>query len=469
MGIEEAVYGSSPAWLRAALMNAHGARVHIHRYGKPFRKRLDEFSRLARVTRDEMEGYQSRQLRQVVGAAVAGSVYYRSLFAELGLTAGSIRGSADLQRLPILTKDLLRAREQQVVTSNSLQRGRMHGHTSGTTGSPLSLWYDRATCVATNAGDRLQKRWAGIADDEWIGLLLGRQVVPSHVSTPPFWHANHIQRQVWFSSLHMSETSLALYVKEIRRRKLTAMEGYPSTLFVLARYLLDHDERLPMRAVFSSSETLLSTQREAIEAAFAAPLFDFYGHAERTIFAIECEHHQGKHLVEPFGITEVVDANDRPVADGEFGYLVGTSLFNTAMPMLRYKTGDISAIDRTPCSCGRTFVRMSGVSTKAEDIVVLPDGRWLSPSALTHPFKPFPDIHESQIIQESIDSITVRIVAGDTFTADREAALRRGLRERLGAGVQVRLERVTKIEREKSGKFRWVISRVPHSLTVKWQ
>lgn len=469
MGVEEAVYGSSPAWLRTVLMNAHGARTHFHRYGKPFRERLDEFNRLERVSRDEMEDYQSRLLRRVVRAAVSGSVYYRSLFAELGLNADSICGSADLRRLPILTKDILRAREQQVVTTDSPRGGRVHGHTSGTTGSPLSLWYDRTTCVATSAGDRLQKRWAGVADDEWVGLLLGRQVVPSHVSAPPFWHANHVQRQVWFSSLHMSETSLALYVREIRRRKLAVIEGYPSTLFVLARYLLDHDERLPMRAVFSSSETLLSTQRDAIEAAFASPLFDFYGHAERTIFAIECEHHQGKHLVEPFGITEIVDEHDRPVPDGQFGYLVGTSLFNRAMPMLRYRTGDISAIDRTPCPCGRTFVRMADVSTKAEDIVVLPDGRWLSPSALTHAFKPFPDIRESQIIQESVGEIVVKVVASDAFTADREAELQRGLRARLGVGVDVRLERVAHIDREKSGKFRWVISRVPHSMKVTWQ
>jgi phenylacetate-CoA ligase len=450
-------------------MNAHGARIHVHRYGAPFRQRLAEFSALERAGRGKLDFYQSRQLQRVVRAALAGSSYYRALFADLGMSEESIQAPADLVRLPILTKNLLRERERDVVTAPSPQRGWMHGHTSGTTGSPLSLWYDRETCIATNAGDRLQKRWAGVADHEWVGLLLGRQVVPSTVTTPPFWHANHAQRQVWFSSLHMSEATLALYAQEIRRRKLTVMEGYPSTLYVLARYLLERGERLPLRAVFSSSETLLATQREAIETAFAAPLFDFYGHAERAIFAIECDQHQGKHLVEPFGITEIVDEHDQPVPDGQFGYMVGTSLFNRAMPMLRYRTGDISAIDRTPCPCGRTFVRMADVSTKAEDIVVLPDGRWLSPSALTHPFKPFPDIRESQIIQESVGEIVVKVVASDAFTAEREAELQRGLRERLGAGVDVRLERVAHIDREKSGKFRWVISRVPHSMKVTWQ
>jgi phenylacetate-CoA ligase len=210
-------------------------------------------------------------------------------------------------------------------------------------------------------------------------------------------------------------------------------------------------------------------QREVIEKAFAAPLYDFYGHAERAIFALECEHHSGKHLLEPFGITEVVDAQDRILPDGEFGYMVGTSLFNSAMPMLRYRTGDVTAIDRSPCPCGRTYIRIVGVSTKAEDIVVLPDGRWLSPSALTHPFKPFPDIRESQVVQEAVDQILVRVVAGDAFTFERQADLHRGLAERLGHGVVVRVERVESIPREPSGKFRWVISHVSHSMRVSWQ
>jgi phenylacetate-CoA ligase len=93
----------------------------------------------------------------------------------------------------------------------------------------------------------------------------------------------------------------------------------------------------------------------------------------------------------------------------------------------------------------------------------------LSPSALTHPFKPFPEIVESQVIQESPQLILVKVVAGDDFTLSRESALLAALSQRLGNSVTVRIERVACIPREKSGKFRWVISRVSHDLSVSWQ
>ena len=468
MGLQERVYGASPAWVRELLMNAHGVRLHLHRYGGDYRRLLEEFSALSAVSTGEIESYQARRLRAVVANALARSTFYRDRFAQASLNASDVGTAVELRQLPLLRKDELRSNLDAVLTAAPPQRGWLHGHTSGTTGSPLSLWYDRETCLATNAADRLQKRWAGVDDEEWVGLLLGRQVVPSRQSEGPFWHANHVQRQVWFSTLHMAPRTLPAYVAEIRRRRLRVLEGYPSTLYVLARHLVDAGETLPMQAVFSSSETLLDSHRETIEAAFEAPLFDFYGHAERAIFAIECRVHEGKHLVAPFGITEVVDADGNPVPDGQFGYLVGTSLFNTAMPMLRYLTGDVSAIDRRPCACGSAFPRIVNISTKAEDILVLPDGRWLSPSSLTHPFKPFPEIRESQIVQESTDVVRVRIAAGDDFTADREASLYAAFCERIGPGVTVHIERVHGIPRERSGKFRWVVSKVSHQLAVTW-
>jgi phenylacetate-CoA ligase len=138
------------------------------------------------------------------------------------------------------------------------------------------------------------------------------------------------------------------------------------------------------------------------------------------------------------------------------------------MPMLRYRTSDMSAIEPEPCPCGRSFRRLRNITTKAEDIVVLPGGRMISPSILTHPFKPFDDIVMSQIVQESIDRVHVKIVARDSFTPARESQLLAGLRERLGPEVNVTLEKVSAIPREASGKFRWVISKVPHSLKVSW-
>lgn len=469
MKLPERIYASSPASVRTVLMNLQAARIWMHRYGAPYRAALAMFDSLARADQAIVRQFQVERLRRVLVTAAANSPFYKRLFADFGISPAEVTTLDSLRALPLLTRETLREHEHEILTRRRTPRDWLHGSTSGTTGSPLSLWYDRATCVMTNAADGLQKLWGGRRDEDWIGLFLGRTVTPLTETQPPFWQRNHVLKQQWFSSFHLSEANLPLYAAEIRRRKLRFLEGYPSTLYIVARYLIETDSRLQLQAVFSSSETMLDIQREAIEEAFGCRVFDFYGHAERAVFAIECEEHGAKHIVEPYGYVEIVDGEGRPVPDGEPGYVVGTSLHNTAMPLLRYRTTDISAVEVGPCQCGRTFRRLRRVSTKAEDIVVLPDGRWISPSILTHPFKPFPQIRKSQVIQERVDEILVKVVASEQFTLDHEGALLGALSSRLGPGIKVRLQRVHDIPPERSGKFRWVVSHIKHGRSLNWQ
>jgi phenylacetate-CoA ligase len=389
------------------------------------------------------------------------------LLDQIGVAPRDIQRVSDLKRLPILTKETLRTEYRALMTS-APRAGWLEGHTSGTTGSPVTLWYDRATCVLNNAVDWRQKVWAGMGSDDWIGLFLGRVIVPITQTRAPYWRVNRALRQVWFSSFHLSEDNLPQMITEIERRRLRFLEGYPSTLYVMANFLRRRGRTLPMTAVMSSSETLLPLQRETIEDAFQCELFDFYGMAERVAFAGECELHSGKHVSEEYGILEIVDADGNRVPPGQKGYIVGTSLHNVAMPMIRYRMNDVSAEIVQPCSCGRTLRRIEDVATKAEDIVVTPDGRWISPSVLTHPFKPLHQVEKSQVIQDELDHITVRVVPHGEFTTEERDALSSGLLERLGDQMRLDIEVVDDIPRESSGKFRWVVSKVNHVHQVAW-
>ena len=185
--------------------------------------------------------------------------------------------------------------------------------------------------------------------------------------------------------------------------------------------------------------------------------------AERVVYATECEQHQGHHLNLDYGITEFLDSRHQPVDNGQLGTIVATSLFNRAMPMIRYQTNDSCSLKTESCSCGRGFPLMDEVATKNEAIVTLPDGRLVSPSVLTHPFKPMVNIIESQIIQERLDLIRVKIVKNQDYTHKDEEMLLAGFVERLGPDVALKVEYVDMIPRTKSGKFKWVISKVAHA------
>jgi phenylacetate-CoA ligase len=464
----DAIYRSSPAWLQTLFLNAYAARIESRRRGKPYRNAIRQLLESQYWPRRRLEEYRDERIRVIVRKAYDQSLYYRRVFSAAGLSPADIRGAADLTRLPLLSKDTVRDHSSELFTARSLSRKWVHGHTSGTTGSPVSVWYDRSTTIINDAVDWRQKLWAGMTERDWIGILLGRVVVPAHSHVPPFWRVNRVHRQIWFSSFHMNEENLEGYVHEIRRRELRFLEGYPSTLFILAQFIVRNGISLPMQAVFTSSETLHEVQRETIEAAFGCKPFDFYGHAERTIFATECDEHDGKHLAEEYGFTEVVDAEGERVPDGKPGFLVGTSLHNTAMPLIRYRTTDISAIRSDQCACGRTLMRIQSITTKAEDIVITPDGRMISPSVLTHPFKPFPQIIKSQIVQDEIDHLCVKIVPSDQFTAEHRESLRAELASRLGPSMRIDFDFVDEIPKDSSGKFRWVISRVDHPIHFSW-
>jgi phenylacetate-CoA ligase len=464
----EALYNRAPPWGQNILFNAHAGRISLHRYGFPFRRTRRWLTGSEFWSAEVIQAYQDRRIRAIVTIAYQHSPYYQDLFNRCGLSPEDIRGRHDLVKLPVLTKDAIRNSERSLLTARRPRVGWLNGHTSGTTGSPLSVWYDRTTCIWTNAVDSRHKLWVGIRDTDWLGLLLGRVIVPPTDHRPPFWRVNRVHRQVWFSSFHLNDRNLPEYVREMRRRQLRFLEGYPSTLFILAEYLLRVGERLPLEAVITSSETLHPIQRDTIEQAFECQLFDFYALAERVVYAGECAEHAGKHLAEEYGFAEVVDDENNPLPAGEMGYLVGTSLHNTAMPLLRYRTGDVTSLENERCACGRSSRRLTGVATKAEDIVITPDGRKISPSVLTHPFKPFPQITKSQIIQESLTFIRVRVVPSSQFGQHEENLLLAGLKARLGEGIRIELDRVSDIPQEPSGKYRWVISNLDHSTKVDW-
>ena len=132
-----------------------------------------------------------------------------------------------------------------------------------------------------------------------------------------------------------------------------------------------------------------------------------------------------------------------------------------APTLLRYEVGDVSALRKERCPCGRGLPLLDPVTTKAEDIVVTPDGRLVSSSTLTHPFKPLHQVARSQIIQEAPDHIRIRIVARAGYGEEHTRHLIEAMRRRLGAAVRIDVEIVDDIPVGATGKYRWVVSRVP--------
>lgn len=453
----QALYDRAPIWLQTFYLNMYALKIHRQRYGAKFEALFEQFLKTEQYTPEQIKVYQDEKVAHLIDYAVNNVPYYHETFKENKLTTRDIKCVDDLEKVPLLTKELVRCHSQNLISKNVRKDRLIGGSTSGTTGSPLQIYYDQNNCLVNNVVDWRQKAWAGIKYGDKIALILGRPIVSVQRQRPPFWQYDFFHKQLWMSAFHMSPDNLPRYVDKLGHFSPKAIEGYPSTIHVLAKYLLEQGTRFPLKAVFVSSEPLLDIQREEIEAAFQCKVFDFYGLAERVIFATQCRFHEGLHLNFEYGALEIVDDNGQVLSVGQEGVMVATGFQNYAMPLIRYRVSDRTSKYVESCSCGRAMERIRRVETKQEDSVVRADGTIISPSALTHPFKALKNIDKSQVVQESSRQITVRLVRLGKIEESDLDTFRNEFSKRVGVEFQVNIEFVDNIPREKSGKYRWVI------------
>ena len=457
------VYDALPVVVQNAALSAFSVRLDRQRYGG----RFPEFRALLEDAQwwdaDRMRAWQDERLRAVVAHAYEHVPYYRELFDRHGIHPQAFRGQEDLPRIPVLTREILKQRLPDLISRAYPKGALAEGHTSGTTGSPLTMFYSADMLAMNYAALDRQYRWAGARLErhgDRVAVVRGNIIVPLTQTRPPFWRTNWYHRQLLLSNFHMTPANLRAYYEALRAFRPVVLDGYPSSVYVLAKVLLNSGERLPLKAVLTSSETLFDFQREAIERAFECKVFDYFGAAERVVFSVECERHTGHHLCQEYGLCEIVDEGHQPLPAGREGTVVGTTLHNLGMPLIRYLTSDRTARKVEACPCGRTLPLMEDVTTKAEDLLRLRDGRLISPSVLTHPFKPLDAIEASQLVQTDLDRLVIRIVKRPGYSDADSAHLVRELKARLGADMRIEFEFLDTLPRTKSGKFKWVISQV---------
>jgi phenylacetate-CoA ligase len=186
---------------------------------------------------------------------------------------------------------------------------------------------------------------------------------------------------------------------------------------------------------------------------------DGYGSREGGFISHEC----------PGGAVHVIDQNvvveylrgDRPVGPDEDGEIVVTHLDNWAMPFIRYRTGDIAQFDTQTCKCGRNLSTMKKIQGRTTDFIVSPDGRWQHGLSLIYVIRSIPGVAEFKIIQEAVDQIKVLLKVDEAlFPEEGKSQIVEGFRKRMGQMVDIRIERVDEIEKDASGKYRYVVSKV---------
>ncbi len=407
----------------------------------------------------EIRVIQKRRYRALVEHAAAHVPYYRDLFAKLGL---SVREAADLDgitRLPMLDKAAIRA------NSDALRSGQagvlVKGNTGGSSGEPLIFYLGMERVSHDVAAKWRATRWwdVDIGDREIVvwgsPIELGAQDRVRAIRDAVF-------RTELLPAFEMSEAKLDAFVARIRARRPRMLFGYPSSISLIAQHARKRGVRmddLGIRVAFVTSERLYDHQREAIQSTFGCPVANGYGGRDAGFLAHECPS-GGMHITAEDVIFETVDPNGQPVPPGQPGEIVITHLASKDYPFIRYRTGDVAVLDDRTCACGRGLPLIRELQGRSTDFIVARDGTVMHGLALIYVLRELPGIAGFKIVQESLDLTRVQVVRGDGFTGDTPERIRAGIARRLGEGVEVRVELVDGIAPERSGKYRYVMSKV---------
>src|SRR5215467_3185401 len=182
MKSSETVYRRSPIALQTLLLNVKAVELYFERYGKKFQRMFEEFDRNQWLSPSQLDVYQGEQLRALVRHAYETVPYYSEKMRSLKLQPDDVKTKADLQKLPTLTKDDVRQNADKLLSTTYPKSLLRHGHTSGTTGSPLDFHYDIRTCVVHHVVDWRYKGLAGLTIGDSYASLLGRLIVPREQS-----------------------------------------------------------------------------------------------------------------------------------------------------------------------------------------------------------------------------------------------------------------------------------------------
>lgn len=451
-------YRSSPVFVQNAAITAWGYATRIMRRGRTFRRALEELERSQWFSPDEFEALQNERLAALIRHCYAKVPYYRRVMRERNLTPDDIRTVDDLPKLPFLTKEIVRTEADSLLPEDLGRFGVYRSKTSGTTGTPLKLVRDLASISTEYAFIWRVWRSFGLDLSDKRAVMRGDFVAPPDQDAPPFWRVNSAARQLMMSMLHLSPATAGQYLEALRSFGTRAFEIFPTGGDYLAGLAREVGEEVHFDFVLTSSEPIPPDMRERIETTFSCEVIDYYGQAERVSFAMECPEHSGLHVAPEYGVTEFVEPDgDTPEGTLE---IVGTPFINYAMPLVRYRTGDLTRPITDECPCGRKMPLIAPIETRVGGNVLLPDGRCVSYLALTRVFGPLANIRRSQVIQDRRDHIHVKIVPGSQFSGDDAESIRGGIKAVLSSDIAVDVELLNDIPIEKSGKLRWFISRV---------
>lgn len=426
-------------------------------------QRLDEWQRLEQQqwwSKERLQALQWDRVTAMLAYAASHSPYYQSLFERHGIEPSAIRTPEDFTVIPVTTKQTIRDNRDRFISREYTRDGLVTAKTGGSTGVSLHLYFDEACQEKRNAAQLLADRWAGWDLGMKKASIWGNPPVPTTIKQKLRHHL--LDRTIYLDTMDLNDASMAAFVTRWRSEKPGAVFGHAHSIYLFARYLVENDiTDLRPQGIIATSMMLLDHERSIIEKAFGCPVTNRYGCEEVGLIACECEEHRGMHLNMPHVYVEFLNADNRPAEPGEPAKIVLTDLNNLGMPLIRYRVEDVGTYSERPCACGRSWPILEKLEGRVADFLRLPSGGQVAGISLVErTLTKVPGIEQMQLVQETLNEVTINRVKGKEFDTGSDQALVAAMREVFDERVNLTICDVAAIPQEASGKYRFSICRV---------
>lgn len=460
MGVSaQKVYDGSPVLAQHAMVSVSGYQRNRSRYGRAYwdhRHWLEDFDRWSL---DRKVEYQSEELVRFVRHAATDSAFYSGLYAALDLS--QLRTVEDLNLLPIVDKEMLRADMESVYTIP--KRGSVEGHTGGTTGKSLVVLMTPEDMMKRMAMLDHFKHRVGFEHRKMRRATFnGKHIVPPNSKAKTFWRYNAACKQMIYSTFHINEENLERYVKSLNTFQPHALDGFFTSMLDIANYIERNEIEMSFHPVgiFPTSETVTQSGRQLLERVFGCRVYDQYASSEGAPFVTECAAGT-LHIELSSGVFE----------PGEDDEVLVTSFTTRGTPLIRYAIGDSMVLGGgTECECGIASTTVSSISGRKDDFLYRADGAKINGGNVANLFKNMPNaLIRAQLTQDRMNEVHIALqVDVHRYSPRYDSQLREEFLHKFGSGTSLVIEHVTEIPREPSGKTRFIRNRVAPGSPAIW-
>jgi len=419
----------------------------------------DRYRRLLETShnwsREQLEDYRNKKLQKLITHCYSNVPYYRQVMDEKKIHPGDIRRAEDLVKLPLLTKDAIRAYARELIANNVLDMRVTWSKTGGTTGEPIQVCRDKearawaSMCLTRGLG------WGGLKVDEprikLFGGSMGLGKIPltSRIG-------NLLRRDLFLPAFELRTDNAKLYFSKIRSSKCRFLVGYASAIYRLAVLAKEMSQTIEFDAVFPTAELMLPEWEEVIRKTFKCAVLPYYGCGEVNSLGYSKLGDKTYLIPEEHALIEIMQSDESTQLSGEGRFLI-TDLDNYAMPIIRYVNGDAGKISRPN---GRyPFARIDRLDGRYNSFLMTDTGDLVSGAIGPHIFRLTVSVQNYQIIQMEPFRIVIKLVPKDEFRKEDRSLIVDLLTKHLGSKMKITIEEVVSLPVPPSGKSVFVINR----------